>query len=209
MELQTTYSGGGISRIPMPPASSDSDEISKAFKKIVPSLYSPGSLLEQVTQAHKKRPLEERLYDACASCKIKMSTVAMHLNPEWRSRFFSQLDSLMDFENWEKDDRPVTEVSFTTLLRMILLIRPERRPGLGSTSEGNILAAWTVEQDRLTIECLPKDEVRWVLSRCFDGKRESAAGKVSLPRLNAVLTPYNPDRWFTHDGGQEIKNTSN
>ncbi|MGH8548360.1 MAG: hypothetical protein ACRERU_07130 [Methylococcales bacterium] len=193
MELQITTSGGYINQSAILPAGSDSQEIDKAFKKSVLSLVSPGSPRKQVTTA----PLEERLYDARAYCKIKMSAIAMHLSQEWRSRFFSQLDSLMDIENWEKDDTPITEVSFTTFLRMILLIRPERRPGLGSTSEANILAAWTVANDRLTIECLSNDEVRWVLSWYFDGNRESAAGTVSLPRLNAVLTPYNPERWFT------------
>lgn len=201
MELQITSSGGLLPQTVMFPASKDSDDIVEAFKRSVLSLYSPGSPPKQATvPALTNVPLKERLYEARAFCKIKMSAVAMHLDSEWRSRFFSQLDSLMDFENWEKDDLPITEASFTTLLRMILLIQPARRPGVGSTSEGNILAAWTVEKDRLTIECLPNDEVRWVLSRYSDGNRESAAGHVALSRLRAVLAPYNPERWFAYDG---------
>ncbi len=178
------------------PADSDSGKIAEAVTSFR-SFRSPGSLGEQAKPLSIKAvPIEERLYDARALCKTKTAAVAMHLDFEWRSLFFSQLDSLMDFENWEKEDLPITEASFTTLLRMLLLIRPARRPGLGSTSYGNIIAAWTVEKDRLTIECLPRDEVRWVLSRYLDGDRESAAGQVALSRLLAVLAPYNPERWF-------------
>ncbi len=91
----------------------------------------------------KKAPLEERLYNAQAACKIRTATVAMHLDHDWRIRFFRQLDNLMDIDNWEKDDLPVTDASFATLLRMLLFIRPKRRPGLGITNDGNIIAAWT------------------------------------------------------------------
>lgn len=197
MDLQITPSGRPLHPTVMFPASKNSDEITEAVIRSVLSFQSPGSLGEQAKPPSIKTVLlEERLYNARALCKIKTAAVAMHLDSEWRSRFFSQLDSLMDFENWEKEDLPITEASFTTLLRMILLIQPARRPGLGSTSEGNIIAAWTVDKDRLTIECLPHDEVHWVLSRYLDGNRESAAGHVALSRLLAVLAPYNPERWF-------------
>ncbi|MGH8510161.1 MAG: hypothetical protein ACREU9_12520 [Gammaproteobacteria bacterium] len=196
MNLQITPSIGILQPTAMFPAGEDSDRIAEAVTSFL-SFRSPGSLGEQVRPPSTKTlPLEERLYDARALCKTKTAAVAMHLDFEWRSRFFSQLDSLMDFENWEKEDLPITEASFTTLLRMLLLIRPARRPGLGSTSYGNIIAAWTMENGRLTIECLPRDDVRWVLSRHLDGDRESAAGQVALSRLTVVLAPYNPERWF-------------
>lgn len=197
MNLQITPSICTLQSTAMFSAGEDSEKIAEAVTSFL-SFRSPGSLGEQAKPLSIKTvPIEERLYDARALCKTKTAAVAMHLDFEWRSRFFSQLDSLMDFENWEKEDLPITDASFTTLLRMLLLVRPARRPGLGSTSYGNIIAAWTVEKDRLTIECLPRDEVRWVLSRYLDGNRESAAGQVALSRLLAVLEPYNPERWFT------------
>jgi len=103
----------------------------------------------------------------------------------------------MDIDNWEDDDTPVTYESFRTLLRMLTLLKPACRPGLGSTSSGNIIVAWTTKSSRLTIECLPNDKVRWVLSHFIDSIRESAAGEVLLTRLNAVLEPYNKKQWFS------------
>jgi hypothetical protein len=147
----------------------------------------------------KKAPLEERLYNARAACKIRTATVAMHLDHDWRIRFFRQLDNLMDIDNWEKDDLPVTDASFGTLLRMLLFIRSKRRPGLGITNDGNIIAAWTAGKNRLTIECGADDQVRWVVV-IYDGEeRESAAGEACLSRLMDVLAPYKPQRWFADE----------
>jgi hypothetical protein len=139
--------------------------------------------------------LKEQLYEARAACKVKTAAVAMHLPPDWRTRFFSQIDGLLDIESWDPEDQPATVASFATLLRMILFIRG-RRPGLGATASGNFIATWTEGRDELTIECKPDDKVRWVLVRDLDGQRESAAGETSLPRLLDVLRPYDPHRWF-------------
>lgn len=164
------------------------------------SLQKMIRISDRVKHQHDNvRSIEERLYDALALCKIKTSSVAMYLHNEWRTSFFLQLDSLMDADNWDDDDSPVNIASFSTLLRMLTFIKPTRRPGLGSTSSGNIIAMWTTESsDHLTIECLPNDRVRWVLSQCIDGNRESIAGDTPLTRLPASLSIYNPKRWFAN-----------
>jgi hypothetical protein len=103
---------------------------------------------------------------------------------------------LLDAENWDSGDDVTTEASFTTLLRMVLFLGGHR-PGLGITGTGNFIATWTENGDRLTIECLPNDHVRWVLVQNLDGQRETAAGETTVPRLPEVLRPYDPPtRWF-------------
>jgi hypothetical protein len=179
----------------------DPDPQKKAdtIKQTIRSLLPSGKVVHRAhgdQHPRKVISLEEQLYEARASCKIKTAAVAMYLSNEWRSRFFSQLDNLMDVENWEDEDTPITEASFSTLLRMLLLIWPVKRPGLGATSEGHIIATWSLEKDRLTIECLPGDRVRWVVCKYTEGNRESAAGDSHLTRLHAVLAPYEPRRWF-------------
>ena len=162
--------------------------------------WSPGAITEgRSTQRSQTITLEERLYNARAACKVRTAAVAMHLDGDWRARFFRQLDNLMDIESWDKDDLPVTEPSFITLLRMLLFIRPKRRPGLGITNDGNIISAWTIGKNRLTLECRADDRVRWVVV-IYDGEeRESAAGEAYLPRLMDVLAPYKPQRWFADE----------
>ncbi len=179
--------------------SPDTIAIRRAFSEFA-FPRSPGAITRgHLAQHPPESLLEERLYDARAACKIKTAAVAMHIDHDWRIRFFRQLDNLMDIDNWEKDDLPVKDASFATLLRMLLFIKPKRRPGLGITNDGNILAAWTVGKDRLTIEYRAADQVRWVVV-IYDGEeRESAAGEAYLPRLMDVLAPYKPQRWFADE----------
>ena len=142
------------------------------------------------------RGLEEELYDALAAFKIRTASVAMHLDRDWRTKLFAQLDSLLALSDWDAEDAPPLLDSYSTFLRMLTLLQPQRRPGLGATFDGRLIATWTVGDDRLTIECLPKDVARWHLSVMIDGERERAAAETPLLRLTAVLRPYDPGRWF-------------
>jgi hypothetical protein len=181
----------------------DSEQISRLREQAEKQIVSPYIVVEKSLRVPNiNASLEERLFNARAACKLRTANVAMHLDQEWRRRFFAQLDSLMDFEEWDPADLPVSETSFTTLLRMILLIKAKRRPGLGAASNGNILASWTVGKDRLTIECLPCDQVRWGLLHVPDGEQERAAGQTAVTRLLHALAPYNPDRWFADERRQ-------
>lgn len=145
----------------------------------------------------EKLPLEERLFDATASVKILTAQVAMHLEREWRDRLFSQLDSLHDPAEWEPDDQPIQQASFATFLKAIVQIKPQRRPGLGLSHGGHLIAAWTTGRDRLTIEFLPNNRVRWVITRYRDNESEHFAGQTAVSHLTEGLAPYKPERWFS------------
>jgi hypothetical protein len=159
---------------------------------------SPGSLRPETTSMFPDSSLQERFFDALANVKILTSRIAMHLDQEWRDRLFQQLDSLHDLDEWEDGDQPVQQPSFATFLKAMLNINPERRPGLGLSNAGHLIAAWTTNQDRLTIEFLPGDRTRWVLSRQYDDDVERFAGDTAVARLAAGLAPYNPQHWFGH-----------
>lgn len=147
-----------------------------------------------------ERPLEEHLFDALAAVKIMTSQVAMHMDGEWRGKLFRQLDSLHDPAEWEEGDQPVQQSSFATFLKAMLSIKPKRRPGLGLSHAGHLIAAWTTGDDRLTIEFLPNDHVRWVLSRRYDDGTERFAGDTGVARLAEGLASYHPEHWFEHVG---------
>jgi hypothetical protein len=176
-----------------PALSDDTKEILRRVHSLR-SHPSPGSLRSD-NVAHDK-PLELRLFDALASAKILTSQVAMHLGENWRNKLFHQIDCLHDPAEWERGDEPLREASFSTFLKAILNIKPQRRPGLGLSSEGNLIAAWTNDSDRLTIEFLPSDRVRWVLSRKAEGDTERFAGETRVGRLFPGLKSFNPDHWF-------------
>jgi hypothetical protein len=131
-----------------------------------------------------------------ARAKVMTSQVAMYLDRDWRDRLFAQLDDLLNVDDWHEDDEPMLIASFETFLRLILHQKPERRPGLGLSHRGHLIAAWTAGADRLTLEFLRDDAIRWSLSCDITGERERAAGETHVARLPEILKPYSPERWF-------------
>jgi hypothetical protein len=155
---------------------------------------SPGSI-----PSIKQDDLAHQLFDALAQVKIFASQVAMHLDTEWRNKLFRQLDSLHDIDEWEPGDEPIQRDSFATFLRAILSINPKRRPGLGLSQAGHLVAAWKTNNDHLTIEFLAHDRVRWVLSRYIEGDvPERFAGETRVDLLATRLAAYNPEHWFSN-----------
>jgi hypothetical protein len=140
--------------------------------------------------------LAVQMFNRLVELKVITASVAMHLSSEWRTGLFAQLDDLIDPDNWEVGDSLPTSPSFNTFIRMISHSRPKVPPSLGATHDGNILAGWVVKRDRLTIESLPDDTVRWTLTCFFGDEKLAAAGKNPVNRLRSILAPYAPERWF-------------
>lgn len=149
------------------------------------------------TLARDHEPLELQLYEARAQAKILISKVAMHLSADWRLGLHRQLDSLLDVEEWMDGEAPLGTNSFSTFMRLMLLIQPQVRPGIGLTSRGNLIASWQAGSARLSVECLPNDHIRFVLSHQVDDNPESAAGDSTVARFMNVLAPYNPAQWLS------------
>jgi hypothetical protein len=147
--------------------------------------------------------LPEKIRYKVASFKRLTATIAMHLDPVWRQTLLSTLDRLLDSDDWDEEFVLPSEQSFSTFLRMVIYLHPTKRPGLGLSANGHFLAAWTRGEDRIVIESLANDEVRWVLSRTVQGERESAAGKILLHRVPDVIAPYDPSPLF-EDGDKVL-----
>jgi hypothetical protein len=137
------------------------------------------------------------LFDRLVSLKVTFAEIAMHVDRDWRSGIFSQLDKLLDVDNWDPDDTLPTDQSFRTFLRLILYVGPMKRPSLGASPGGNIIAGWLDGKSRLQIECAPFDKVTWILAKWQGEVRESAAGETMVRRLPEVLRPYEPKTWFS------------
>ena len=186
--------------------SSDATKMYEAIRKLNPGQEwsRPSSVLPlRPRESEKSSSTAEQLHDALAKAKVFTSRVVMHLQGDWRERLFAQLDDLMDAEDWHEDDTPLKVSSFQTFLRMTIHQSLERRPGFGLSYYGNLIASWTTGKDRLTMEFLVDDTVKWVLACEVDGEVERAAGVTPVRRLPIVLGPYGPDRWFAVASGQD------
>lgn len=142
--------------------------------------------------------LNDELYNSRAQFKIAAATYAMHLERNWRDVLFKQIDQLLDEEEWDARDKPITRGSSLTFFRLLLFLRPDRRPSLGATDDGNLVAAWVAGKNRLTLVCKPGDHIRWVLSTVSDDVPETAAGSTTTSRIPDVLAPYNKEQWFAN-----------
>jgi hypothetical protein len=140
--------------------------------------------------------LSEQLFDATAAAKVWTSKVAMHLDRTARDRFFKQLDRLHDEDEWVGEDSPVNLESYKSLIRTFVSIGIKRGPSLALMPSGNLLAVWQSGTDRLSVEFLPGDRARWVLTIAHGPVVERAAGETSITRIQAVLAPYDPRRWL-------------
>jgi len=166
----------------------------------------PAKLSEQWVQWRKDdpgqvltvtRPIEEEaVFDRLVALKMATADFAVHMNSERRAGLFKGLEGLLDPDEWVFTDKMPSVASFKTLMRMIIHNHVARRPSLGATTDGKIIASWRSGEDRLVVEAFASDEVRWVLSRHVDGQRVSAAGTSPVAFLRTALLPYAPEAWF-------------
>jgi hypothetical protein len=153
-----------------------------------PSLFS---------SSRGKKTLDEVMFDARANVKLLTSQVAMYIEDKWRNNIFNQIDILHDLENWDEDLLPAGRQSILTFLKTIVEMRPKIYPGLGVSPKGNLVAAWTSESRRLTVEFMANDKIQWIVSRQDSDDVERVAGKTSISRFFECLEPFNVGEWFT------------
>jgi hypothetical protein len=184
-----------------PAFSSETNQLSRQVVALRPSTPSPTSL---EPESIPEKNLAERVFDELAAAKVLTAAVAMHLDRARRDKLFRQLDSLHDLAEWEEEDEPLQRSSFGTFLKAMLTINPQRQPGLGLSQVGHLIGAWTIDRDRLTIEFLPNDRVKWVLAlyKEDDDEPRRFAGQTPVYELAESLAPHRPEHWFSHEGWQ-------
>jgi hypothetical protein len=165
------------------------------ISKSIAELKSP-SLPSTNFKSISTNSIEEVLFNTSVNVKVLTSQVAMHLSPEYRLKLFAQIDSLHTLDDWDPDDKPIQLSSFKTFLKTFVHIKPNRYPSLGLSYNGNILAAWVNNKDRLNIEFLPHDIVKWVFTKEFNGEVVRSTTQAPIELLLDGLAPYNPNDWF-------------
>lgn len=158
--------------------------------------HSTSSSSWTLTQPVAQRPVAEQLFLALAEAKIWTSKIAMHLDVETRDRLFRQLDILHEVDEWAEGDQPLSLASYKSMVRAMLFHKVNCRPSLSLMPNGNLLALWERDGDRLNVEFLPEDRTRWFVQHATPKGPERAAGTSALERLRDVLDPYEAGRWF-------------
>jgi hypothetical protein len=108
-----------------------------------------------------------------------------------------QFANMMADDAWEDDYEYPSMLSLKAFLLMLISTKAMQRPGIGTNGRGSITAFWRVGENRLTIDCLPSGNTRWVLTRAnATGEIERAAAECQPDRLCEVLNPFRPEVWF-------------
>jgi hypothetical protein len=155
------------------------------------------SIVGKTADTEPSGTIENQLRAKLAAMKQVLMPVSMYFDASWRRQLLEKLEQFHDPDDWDSDRQFPSESSFATFLRTLIYLHPTKRPGLGLSAQGHFLASWRRDSDRIVIEFLPNDELKWVLSQTVDGERESGAGKNQIHRLPDLIAGYEPDRFFT------------
>ena len=120
----------------------------------------------------------------------------MHLDRVSRDRLFAQIDALHDHAEWSEGDSQIALASYQTMIRAMIHHRMNSKPALSVMPSGNVIALWTRGAERLTVEFLPGNRVRWLVAMQSKQGPERAAGESPIERLSDVLRPYDADGWL-------------
>jgi hypothetical protein len=199
--IQTKYAGPNFGGSPALSwaASSLSKVVEKRISDLQKLTAGAVSVISKTTDAQPSGTIEDQLRARLTAVKNVLTPVSMYFDPSWRRELIEKLDRFHDADDWDDDRQLPSESSFATFLRTIVYLHPTKRPGIGLSAQGHFLASWRRDSDRIVIEFLPNDELKWVLSQTVDGDRESGAGINQIHRLPDLIAGYEPDRFF-HDG---------
>ena len=126
-----------------------------------------------------------------------LSNVSTRFSDSFRATLTRQFKELVSEDSWEAGDTLPVRGAFSTLFRVLSITGAKRPPSLGANGAGSLTASWFKNEDRLTLDCLDRDRVIFVLQRrAADEAMEGAAGETRTPLLPAKLRPYNPEVWF-------------
>ncbi|MBI3186344.1 MAG: hypothetical protein HYZ31_00580, partial [Gammaproteobacteria bacterium] len=198
--IGATHPSGCSSLMLSKPFTSENDGPIEEIMRNIRNLESEPSpscaVVSRAISSQKERTIEETLFDARSNVKILISQISMHLKPEWREKLFRQIDILHEIDEWESGDKPINLLSFKLFIRWALQCKAERCPNFGLSNEGNLITSWQADKDRLIIEFLPNDRVKWIVSMRIQDETERSAGLADINRLITILGPYKPEHWF-------------
>lgn len=146
------------------------------------------------------RTTGEELAARLKGAQRELALVSMHLSSDFREGTIRQLRKLLDPESWEEGDQHLDLNSFISFARGMAVLSPRVRPMLGLSNSGNLLAMWGSGTERLSLEHLANDELRWFVHSNGPEGRDSAAGSTTIARLAQIIAAHGMDRLVYGEG---------
>ena len=174
-------------------SSSFADTVVDGFRRML----SPGQAGRVVLKVDRTRSTGTDRERRLEEIQRFISSNSMHLPKGFAVGLNGQFANMMADDVWEEVDAYPSMHSLETFLLMLVSTKATQRPGIGTNGRGSITAFWRDGENRLTIDCLPSGNTRWVLTRMnVKGEVERAAAECQPDRLCEVLNAYGPEVWF-------------
>jgi len=166
---------------------------------------SLSSLAKKSFPILKTAPLEEQLYSNKASLIILTSQLGMHLSDDLKRYFYNEIDELLDIQNFTNGDSLINVESFCGFLNFFIYYHNLKKPSLGVNIESFLTATWVGNEGCLTIEFLPGNYVRSILSKEllevkeFDNSKSSPIINIyrgPLTWFEQAITAFDIDKWY-------------
>jgi hypothetical protein len=107
------------------------------------------------------KSFEQRVFDALVELKVAVAQFAMHLSADQRSNIFSQLDNIINVEDWYEDDQFPSLRAFKDLLAWSIYAEVPQWHSFGVDDDGDVLIAWHTDELTLTANFDGNRLVRW------------------------------------------------
>jgi hypothetical protein len=127
---------------------------------------------------------EEQIFNALVSLKVAVSEYAMHLSDTERRRIFTELDSIINTEDWHEEDTLPKIEAFRDFLKWMIYSKYNKWISIGVSDEGHTQVAWKTNTVLLTAKFSGlngQEAVRWTVQIASDkGETGYTVGKCPL-----------------------------
>lgn len=169
--------------------------------EIAPSVYYPFEWSEEIasTFVSSCAPDSELILKLSKACEAahRVTNLYSDIPATQKANMLKQIDLFHIPEGWEVGDEPINLESYKLLLDWLVLTKPQKGPGLGLGSSGNVLASWLFNDDSLFLEFLKEsDQVKWIIIRKSPTVEERLSGSCIMKKLSTTITSFVGDQFF-------------
>jgi hypothetical protein len=133
-----------------------------------------------VVRSSPLQSIDATIFNSLVELKVGVAQYAMHLSPEIRAKIFSDLDEIINVEDWYEEDALPRFSSFRDFLKWTIYSKRFNWTSIGISDEGNILVAWKSTKALLTARYDGEGRVWWTATIYSDEENNFAAGDCSL-----------------------------
>ena len=133
-----------------------------------------------VMQGTKSQDLVTTIFNSLVELKVGVAQYAMHLTSDVRAKLFTNLDEIINTEEWYEEDVLPQFSSFRDFLKWTIYSKRFNWTSIGISDEGNILVAWKSAKALLTARYDGEGRVWWTVAVNSDDEKDFAAGDCSL-----------------------------